>query len=140
MFLQIIKQLNTAILPKKAHSTDIGFDIHCISLKKKLGNETYLYDTGLKIKPPKGYYVEIIPRSSISKSGFILANNTGIIDPDYTGNLYVALTKIDKTKPNLTLPFKLVQLVIRKQYSFPLKIVDKFKETKRGDGGFGSTN
>ena len=69
-----------------------------------------------------------------------MANNTGIIDPDYTGNLYVALTKIDKNKPNLTLPFKLVQLVIRKQYSFPLKIVDKFKETKRGDGGFGSTN
>jgi hypothetical protein len=34
----------------------------------------------------EGYYTEIVPRSSISKFGYILSNNIGIIDNNYRGN------------------------------------------------------
>ena len=54
-----------------------------------------MYDTGIQVKPQYGYYFEIVPRSSLSKSGYILANSIGIIDPSYSGNLYIVLIKID---------------------------------------------
>jgi dUTP pyrophosphatase len=100
-----------------------------------------MYDTVICLEIPNNYYVEIVPRSSIIKSGFILSNNIGIIDASYKGNLYVCLTKTNLDS-EITLPFKCCQLIIRKQ-EFPIfkeiKIEDII-ETKRGEGGFGSTD
>jgi dUTP pyrophosphatase len=88
----------------------------------------------------QGLYAEIVPRSSLSKSGYMLANSIGIIDCSYKGNLYIALTKIDNTMPDLTLPFRCCQLIFREQIHVDLEEVTSFEEqTSRGSGGFGST-
>jgi dUTP pyrophosphatase len=94
----------------------------------------------LRIKPPYGYYCEIYGRSSISKSGFCVANSVGIIDPGYTGNLMVALTKTDPLA-TLSLPFKCCQIVFRKHILPEMEEVSSFDcgETVRQGGGFGST-
>lgn len=42
-----------------------------------------------------GYYLQVFPRSSLSKSGYALANSVGIIDENYTGNIFIALTKTE---------------------------------------------
>ena len=68
-----------AVIPLKAHPSDIGYDLTAISLVKKLTEQTSLFDTGLAMTPPIGYYFEIIARSSISKTGYILSNSIGII-------------------------------------------------------------
>ena len=54
-----------------------------------------MYDSYISVQPPEGYYFEIVPRSSISKLGYILTNSIGIIDPSYRGTLKVVLTKIN---------------------------------------------
>ena len=95
-----------------------------------------------EIEIEEGYYTEIVPRSSISKSGYMLANSIGIIDNNYRGNLMIALTKICDYTPEIELPFKCCQLIIRKQISanlFEVKSND-FTETERNEGGFGSTS
>ena len=121
------------------------FAITIIKEYKRLNSDTVLYDTGIKLEIPNGYYVEIVPRSSISKSGYMLANNIGIIDQGYTGNLFVALRKINNDCEDLELPYKCCQIIMKEQL-YPKVIVcddkenfTKTQETSRGEGGFGST-
>ena len=99
-----------------------------------------MYDTGITCCPPPGYYTEIVARSSIVKTGYILTNGIGIIDPSYRGTLRICLTKVDDTKPDITVPFRLAQLIVRKIENIDIIKVQELSETDRGDGGFGSTN
>jgi dUTP pyrophosphatase len=138
--VEVILKNDDAILPTKGTSLSVGYDLTCISVHKKLSNKTTLYDTGVTVNPPPGYYTEIIPRSSLSKTGYILSNSIGVIDPDYRGNLLVALTKIDDDVQDIELPFNKVQLVLKKYENYKISQVFELNETERGDGAFGSTD
>ena len=148
MSLNIIKFIvadDRAILPKKAHPTDIGYDLTAIDVFKKYSSKTTLFETGIAISPPAGYYVEIVPRSSMSSTGYMLANSIGVIDPDYTATLKIAMIKIDDSYPDISLPFTKCQLVLRRAESSDIIQVDTFDHNSdhvsfRGDGGFGSTD
>lgn len=129
-----------AIVPSKSKLSDAGYDLTIIKEHKRLNSTTIMYDTGVKVKVPHGYYVEIVPRSSLSKSGYMLANSVGVIDNAYRGNIYVALTKVDLNAPDIALPFRCCQLIFRKQIHMDMQVVkEDFAETSRGSGGFGST-
>lgn len=127
------------IPPHKTRPSDSGFDLNLIGIRKKIGDVT-LYGTGVSVEPPSGYYFDMVPRSSIIKSGYMLANSVGIIDQGYTGEIMVPLIKIDHDAPDLTLPCKIVQLIPRKWFPFHAYPTDSLKESTRGKGGFGSTN
>jgi deoxyuridine 5'-triphosphate nucleotidohydrolase len=147
--IKVFKECDEAVIPSKARYSDAGYDLTIIKEYKRLTSNTIIYDTGIKLEIPNGYYVEIVPRSSISKSGYILANNVGIIDQGYRGNLYIALAKINDEMPDLTLPYKCCQMIVKKQvYS---KLVysgsggndcsggSAIGNSSRGTGAFGST-
>jgi dUTP pyrophosphatase len=140
--LEIYKTDENAVLPTKGNFSDVGYDLTIIKEYKRLNESTMLYDTGIKVFPKFGYYTEIVPRSSLSKSGYMLANSIGVIENSYNGNLFIALTKVDKNSPDLTLPFKCCQLVIREQIYHNIKEIKELpsNDTTRGEGGFGSTN
>jgi len=130
-----------AIIPSKKRASDVGFDLTLIRKVKDIGSKSALYDTGLIIQPPQGYYIEVVPRSSLSKSGYIQSNSIGIIDPNYLDTFKVPLTRVDDTLPALTLPFTGFQLIIRRPYH-GLMVECKQEDlvqTSRDTGGFGST-
>lgn len=129
-----------AVIPTKAYHSDVGYDLTAISVFKQISQRTALYDTGLKMSAPDGYYLEILPRSSLSKTGYMLSNSVGIIDPQYTGNLLIALTKVDDSMPDLEVPFCRCQLVVRKAEMFGMVRVESLVASARGDGGFGSSD
>jgi deoxyuridine 5'-triphosphate nucleotidohydrolase len=137
---KILKTDSNAILPSKTKESDVGYDLSIIKVAKKLSNMVTLFDTGIKISVEHGYYAEVVPRSSISKSGYILANSIGIIDRAYSGNILVALLKVDPDAPEITLPFRCCQLIFRPQIHMHIKeVTESFDETSRNEGGFGST-
>jgi len=138
--VNFIRKSPSAVFPMRGTSDSVGFDLTAISVVKKLTEKTTLYDTGLVVKPPAGYYTEILPRSSLSKTGYVLANSVGIIDPDYRGTLMIALTKVDDSMPDLELPFMKCQLVLRKCSYFNMIEAEELDDTTRGAGGFGSTD
>ncbi len=137
-----IKTDETAITPSKTNWSDVGYDLSIIKKVKDINSKTSLYDTGIKIQLDFGFYSEIVPRSSIIKSGYILSNNIGIIDNSYRGNLMIALTKIVDDAIEIEFPFKCCQLIFKKQLYINLEEVRdrSLDETKRKDGGFGSTD
>lgn len=128
-----------AIPPNKTRASDSGLDLVLIDKKSSTGNVTF-YGTGISVQPPSGYYFDLVPRSSITKKGYILGNNVGIIDQGYTGEIIVPLIKIDPNAPDLELPVKIVQLIPRKWFNFTPVNADSLANTARSDGGFGSTN
>ncbi len=127
-----------ALPPFKKRISDSGFDLHLIKLIKREG-DLYFFDTGVRISPPPGFYFDLVPRSSIYKSGFILANSVGIIDMTYRGTIKVPLIKINKRAPEPSLPWRAVQLIPRRFYPLEMIEVKELDSTLRGEGGFGST-
>ena len=135
---KVTKTLPDAIIPSKPHVTDIGFDLTVIKKLKTSGDVTF-YDSGIAITPSLGYFCMLAPRSSISKSGYMLANSVGIIDPSYTGNFIVALRKVDKDADDITLPCRIAQIIPQRAYYPEFVNVERLDETTRGSGGFGSS-
>ena len=145
--IKVFKVDERAVVPSKSRYSDSGYDLTIISEYKRLTTNTVIYDTGIQLEIPNGYYVEIVPRSSISRSGYILANNVGIIDQGYRGNLYVALTKINEDVPELSMPWRCCQMIVKKQVYSRLEVVSSgvaaappvIETSSRGSGAFGST-
>lgn len=134
------KKDSKAIAPFKSRVSDSGYDLTLINLSKKDGI-FYLYDTGISIQPEFGWYIEIVPRSSLSKTGFVLANSVAIIDRTYNGNIFIPLLKVDTNKPDIELPFRAVQAIPKQiiNCAFIEVPIGAIGHTERNNKGFGST-
>ena len=138
-FFNWTKTCDGAFPPQKSRFSDSGYDLHLIKKLKKF-DKVYLFDTGIAVRPKCGYYFDLVGRSSISKSGWMLANNIGIIDAGYSGSIKVALVKIDENAEELKLPCRLVQIIPRKLIVMDDFEISRLDETGRSNGGFGSSN
>lgn len=129
-----------AMAPKKARFSDVCFDLAVIKEDTKIDPVTTLYDTGVAVQPEVGYWIEVVPRSSLAKTGYMMSNSIGVIDNSYTGNIKIALTKVNPDAKPIEFPFVRFQMIVRKQ-NFPrFKEVSSLDDTSRGMGGFGSTD
>lgn len=79
------KVRETSKWPEKATMLSGGWDLFADKIEKSLtGNKVTVY-TGLKMKPEPNYMIRLGPRSSITKTDWILQNSPGLGDPDYPG-------------------------------------------------------
>lgn len=127
-----------AFAPWKTRASDSGYDLYLIGLKKVTGN-IYMYTTELQVKPPYGWYFDVVPRSSLHKKGYMLVNSVGIIDRTYRGPILAPLLKFDPDAPDLELPCRALQLIPRPIVHFNPVEMESLDETQRGHGGIGST-
>ena len=120
LILKYTKTSENAITPTRTHLSDVGLDLSAISYIKNLNSSTILLETGIIINPPEGYYIEIVPRSSLSKSYWLLANSIGIIDPHYKDSLKISLTlkqsedSLETLINKIEYPFRCCQIILRK--------------------------
>jgi len=129
-------------LPSYKSSDAAGMDIRAaldepILLKP---GERALIPTGLQFAIPRGYEIQVRPRSGLAiKHGITMLNSPGTIDADYRGE--VKLIAINHGQHNFKIERgeRLAQLIIAPVVQMPVVEVDKLNETERGDGGFGST-
>ena len=112
--LKIKKTLNKAVFPVKNNT---GYDVHIVKYHKKIGKNTFIYDTGIKINIDFGYKIKITSKCCIINYGFIL--NNYIIKKDES--IKIILTKIDSTLKKFNLPFNGFNLIIEKIYFFELE-------------------
>ena len=106
-------------------------------------DHVFFIDTGVSVQLSQGYYLEVVPRSSIVKKDFIMANSVGIIDPDYRGRIFVPLRYLGEGSGEEAcqrlLEQRIAQMIIRRLEPCDIEIVDELDQTVRGEGGFGST-
>ena len=146
-----IQDHNEVIYDNENPHKDSGFDLYnpeelimkvneCnkMNLRVKRAMVRLLNDN---LEVPCGFY--LYPRSSISKTKFRLANNVGIIDSGYRGNLCGMFDVVNSVKEVLC-PSHLRLLQICSPTLAPFEIVKVQSDTElgtthRGSGGFGST-
>ena len=77
-----------AKLPVKATDLAVGYD--CFAVSMRVTDDFIEYDLGIIVVPEDpNYYVEVLPRSSVTKKHLMLKNSVGIIDPDYRDTIKV---------------------------------------------------
>lgn len=81
----------------------------------------------------------LLPRSSIYKTGLMMANSAGVIDESYRGELKAPVWSLTGNS-NISRGDRLFQIVAPDMgWIRNVRIVDSMSLTERGTGGFGST-
>lgn len=128
-------------LPRYATPGSAGLDLRaCLDGTLTLQpGQTELIPTGLAIHiGDQGLAATILPRSGLGhKHGIVLGNLVGLIDSDYQGQLMVSCWnrggQVFRVEPGE----RIAQLVFVPVVQADLAIVDTFRPSERGDGGFG---
>lgn len=127
-----------AFMPVRAHKTDAGLDLRTpFAFMLKAGNSAVI-DTGVHVELPKKTTGFLKSKSGLNVKYSIASE--GVIDVGYTGSIRVKLYNHGKEDYMFLAGDKISQLVIL-PIVIPkkLEVVESFKETERGNGGFGST-
>ncbi|MEQ8418338.1 MAG: dUTP diphosphatase [Imperialibacter sp.] len=102
--------------------------------------ERKLVGTGLYIELPPGFEAQIRPRSGMAfKQGITVLNSPGTIDADYRGELKVLLVNLSNQEVTIEHGDRVAQMVIAKHEKIEWVEGEALTETKRGEGGYGST-
>jgi dUTP pyrophosphatase len=96
--------------------------------------------TGLALAIPKGYEIQVRPRSGLAlKHGITVPNTPGTIDSDYRGELKVILINLGDEPFAIARGDRIAQLVLAPVVQAAWQEVAELDATERGEGGFGST-
>ena len=102
--------------------------------------EREIIPCGISIARPKGLEAQIRPRSGLAfKHGITILNTPGTIDSDYRGEIKVVLINLSKDEFTVNPKDRIAQMVFTNAIQVTFKEVQDLDQTKRGDGGFGST-
>lgn len=138
-----IKKLNdNAIIPKKAHDDDAGFDLYaCIPDPIVIHpHKTVLIGTGISVELPKETFGAIFARSGLAfKSGLAPANKVGVVDAGYRSEIMVALHNHSEMPCEISNGMRIAQMVIIPFVNVKLQESNDLSSSERGVGGFGST-
>lgn len=137
--MKIKKLSDNAVLPQKAHSGDLGYDLYANQGAAIFPNETKVVKTGIAIQFPAGYGGFIKDRSSVAtKKGLFTV--AGVIDNGYIGEICIALYNGTDSLIHVAPGDKIAQLVLIPTVNFEIEEVDELiSADERKDGGFGST-
>jgi dUTP pyrophosphatase len=126
--------------PRKAHHDDAAFDLRSRVDMVLPPGETVLVPTGLHIELPVGYEAQVRPRSGMSlKHSLLIVNSPGTIDAGYRGEVGVIMHNLKSESFEVKRGDRIAQMVINKLPEVHFEFADELSETRRGEGGFGST-
>jgi dUTP pyrophosphatase len=129
-----------AKLPSYAKEGDSGMDISALQDCTVAPGSTILVKTGLALGIPKGYEIQVRPRSGVSlKTMLRVSNSPGTVDQGFTGEVCVIITNFGTTEVVIEKGYRIAQIVLAKVAKAELRVVDDLEDTDRGDGGWGST-
>ncbi len=136
-----IKKLHIdAKIPAYQTNGAVGFDLSSVSYMTIRSGESALVPTGLSIELPKGYELQVRPRSGLAlKHSITVLNSPGTVDSDYRGELKVILINHGKNDLLIAVGERIAQGIINKVELVDFDEVEELSDTDRGISGFGST-
>ena len=141
MTLRIRRLEPAAILPRRAHGDDAGYDLYALEPLSLPPGARALVRTGVAIELPAGHAGWVVPRSGLAaRHGIALVNAPGLIDAGYRGEVKVLLLNTDRDAAfEMAAGERIAQLVVAQVAAPEVVEVDALGESARGGGGFGST-
>ena len=128
---------NGAFMPGFAHKTDAGSDLRSPICAIVPARGNVVIDTGVHVEIPEGYTIFLKSKSGLNVKHNLIGE--GVVDSGFTGSIKVKLYNLGDIDYQILRGDKIIQMVILPCAYCEFTRVDKFAETERGDGGFGST-
>ena len=141
--IEVVNLSETNPLPKYAKEGDSGMDVYAnisepITLYIK---QKQTIPAGIKVAIPKGYEIQVRPRSGMAHNSTItVLNSPGTIDSGYRNEIGVILINHSERNFIINPGDRIAQIVLNKVPNIQWKQVAELDdETERGMNGFGST-
>ena len=141
MKIRIRRLRDDAVLPAYAHgpTEDAGLDLRSVERAMLEPGKPHLVATGLSIEVPPGYEAQIRPRSGLAaKYAITLPNSPATIDPGYRGEIRVILLNLGREPYEIHPGDRIAQMVIARYEAIEWE-EGELNESRRGEGGFGSS-
>ena len=136
--LRVKRISDDATLPTRGSLGAVGYDLACTQDFVLDTQSHTLVSTGLGFQLPSGVYGRVAPRSGLTvKHGVHIG--AGVIDPDYTGEVRVAMFNLGLEPIEFKRGDRIAQLILERCEVPDVLEVDILVPTLRGEGGFGST-
>ena len=133
-----IKLDDGAFTPIRAHKEDAGLDIRAKNEAVVKAGQSMVFYTGVHIELPAGCAGLLVSKSGLNVRHDI--TSTGLIDPNYSGEIVVKLFNHGADDYIVHAGDKITQLVVFPIWHDPvIEIVDEIRGGQRGDNGFGSS-
>ena len=156
-----LKRLNdNAVLPTMSKEGDLCYDVWAVS-EEEIAPNIWRYGLGFayEIKRPIEAIavfdsgrelvtsfdslkvgIELKPRSSIHKTGMVLANSEGTLDEFYRGEAMAVFYHLFPNMPRYKVGDRIGQIKVTLTPVVEFNFVDEINmDTERGENGFGST-
>jgi dUTP pyrophosphatase len=137
-----VKKLDPAAkLPTRASAGAACFDVYALDGGPVDEKAVLVVHTGLVFEVPRGYEMQIRPRSGLAKKeGLIIVNSPGTLDSDYRGELMILLRTFPRVGYYIVNPGdRIAQIKISEVPPVQFVETEELSVTERGDGGYGST-
>ena len=125
-------------LPSFAHKHDAGLDLRAAEEVILKPMEKQVVRTGLKVAVPPGHAGLVWDRSGLA-AHHAIHNMAGVVDAGYRGEIKVVMINLGKEEFKVERGMRIAQMVVHPVVNTRIIEVEALDETKRGDGGFGST-
>ena len=139
----LVKKLDPNVeLPKYKTEGSSGLDLMAfIDNPIKISpNTSALVPTGISVAISNDLEIQIRPRSGLAaKSSVTVLNAPGTIDSDYRGEIKIILFNHGKEDFIIKNKDRVAQMILVPIIKIEFEEVDELPDTKRGEGGFGST-
>ena len=136
--LRVKKLVQDAIIPTRGSGGAVGYDLYSVDEVVLSPSQRTLVGTGVAVVLPMKVYGRVAPRSGLTvKHGIHVG--AGVIDPDYTGEIKVALFNLGDGPFEVKKGDRIAQLILDRCETPYVREITEMSETQRGDGGFGST-
>jgi dUTP pyrophosphatase len=102
--------------------------------------EIALIPTNLSVEIPKGFEIQVRPRSGLAiKHGIGILNSPGTIDSDYRGEIKIILFNFGSEDFYIKRGDRIAQLIVSRFVKADVNETDELNHSTRGAGGFGHT-
>jgi len=136
--MKVLRLCDNAVLPKRGSEGAAGYDLSSVDTLILDPGKRKLVSTGISVKLPPGVYGRVAPRSGLTvRHG--LHVGAGVIDPDYTGEIKVALFNLGDSPVVIDVGDRIAQLILENFTVSSVEEVQDIADTSRGSNGFGST-
>jgi dUTP pyrophosphatase len=138
MILKIKKLHPDAKIPSYGHPGDSGMDIFSIEDKLIKAGEREIIGTGISMEYPEGFCTLIWDKSGMS-GNFGIKVMGGVFEHSYRGEYKIILLNTTKQDYGVKKGQKIAQVLVQPIINATIEESQELSETKRGEGGFGST-
>lgn len=129
-------------LPKQMTAGSAGADLRAAITEPVILKplERALIPSGLIFDIPKGYEVQVRPRSGLAaKHGITVLNTPGTVDADYRGEIGIILVNLSSEEFTIERGERVAQAIVAPVCHVAYTETHEVSETERGAGGFGHT-